>query len=135
MAQTFTPGLLTYVQCSQVQDTRGALSLLEDMETNSSSDSPVKKLSVSSELLLSRCFLDVLEAFLEFDPDSVLALSFVLLFFDRRVEVFDLLDFFDLVEFFDLRGRIVWEIINKNTLCVDLMLETKTNNLHLFIPG
>ena len=90
---------------------------------------------MSSELLLSRCFLDVLEAFLEFDPDSVLALSFVLLFFDRRVEVFDLLDFFDLVEFFDLRGRIVWEIINKNTLCVDLMLETKTNNLHLFIPG
>ena len=90
------------MQCSQVQDTRGALSLLEDIDTNSSSDSPVKKLSVSSELLRSRCFLELLEAFLEFDPDSVLALSFVLLFFDLRVEVFDLLDFFDLVEFFDL---------------------------------
>ena len=82
---TLTPGLLTYVQCSQVQETRGALSLekyvvnddddmvvmkmitimmitmkmmiiititihqthdahlLEDIDTNSSSDSPVKK--------------------------------------------------------------------------------------------
>ena len=102
------------MQCSQVQETRGALSLLEEIETNSSSDSPVKKLSESSELLLSRCFFELLEAFLEFEPDSVLARSFVLLFFDRRVEVFDLFDFFDLVEFLDLRGRIV-EMINKMT--------------------
>ena len=90
------------MQCSQVQDTRGALSLLEEIETNSESDSPVKKLSVSSELLRSRCFLELREAFREFEPDSVLARSLVLLFLDRRVEVLDLLDFLDLVEFFDL---------------------------------
>ena len=34
-------------------------------------------MSVSSELLRSRCFLELLEAFLELEPDSVLALSFV----------------------------------------------------------
>ena len=107
------------MQCSQVQETRGALSLLEEIETNSSSDSPVKKLSESSELLLSRCFFELLEAFLEFEPDSVLARSFVLLFFDRRVEVFDLFDFFDLVEFLDLRGRIV-EMINNMTFYAHL---------------
>ena len=106
------------MQCSHVQETRGALSLLEDIETNSASDSPVKKLSVSSELLLSRCFLELLEAFLELEPDSVLALSFVRLFFDLRVEVFDLLDFFDLVEFFDLRRKSAGcKMLNKRTLC------------------
>ena len=79
------------------------MSLLEEIETNSESDSPVKKLSVSSELLRSRCFLELREAFREFEPDSVLARSLVLLFLDLRVEVLDLLDFLDLVEFFDLR--------------------------------
>ena len=83
------------------------MSLFEEIETNSASDSPVKKLSVSSELLRSRCFLELLEAFLELEPDSVLALSFVLLFLDLRVEVLDLLDFLDLVEFFDLRRKSV----------------------------
>ena len=65
----------------------------------------MKKFSESSELLRSRCFLEVREAFLEFDPDSVLALSLVLRFFDLLVEVFDLLDFLDLVEFFDLTRK------------------------------
>ena len=64
-----TPGLLTYVQCSQVQETRGALSLLDDTDTNSSSDSPVKKSSLSSvlpsDLSRSRCFLEFREAFRE----------------------------------------------------------------------
>ena len=58
------------------------MSLLEEIETNSESDSPVKKLSVSSELLRSRCFLELREAFREFEPDSVLARSLVLLFLD-----------------------------------------------------
>lgn len=98
------------MQCSQVQDTRGALSLLEEMDTNSSSDSPVKKSSLSSELLdlsLSRCFLDVREAFRECEPELVLDLSFVFLLLDRLVEVFDLFDFFDLVEFFDLKSLTI----------------------------
>ena len=62
-------------------------------------------MSESSELLRSRCFLEFREAFLELEPDSVLALSLVLLFLDLRVEVLDLLDFLDLVEFFDLRRK------------------------------
>ena len=98
------------MQCSQVQDTRGALSLLEEMDTNSSSDSPVKKSSLSSELLdlsLSRCFLDVREAFRECEPELVLDLSLVFLLLDRLVEVFDLFDFFDLVEFFDLKSLTI----------------------------
>ena len=66
----------------------------------------------------ARCFLELLEAFLELEPDSVLALSFVLLFFDLRVEVLDLLDFFDLVEFFDLRRKSAGcKMLNKRTLC------------------
>ena len=102
---TLTPGLLTYVQCSQVQDTRGALSLLDDTDTNSSSDSPVKKSSLSSvlaDLSLSRCFLEIREAFLECEPEFVLDRSLVFLFLDLLVEVFDLFDFLDLVEFLDL---------------------------------
>ena len=72
----------------------------------------MKKLSVSSELLRSRCFLELRDAFREFEPDSVLALSFVLLFLDLRVEVLDLLDFLDLVEFFDLRRKSECGLLN-----------------------
>ena len=89
------------MQCSQVQETRGALSLFEEMETNSSSDSPVKKSSLLVLLDLSLCFLEVLGV-LECDPELVLDLSLVFLFFDLLVDVLDLFDFFDLVEFFDL---------------------------------
>jgi len=74
------------------------------MDTNSSSDSPVKKSSLSSlsELFdLSRCFFELLDAFLDCELEFVLDLSLFLLLFDRLVEVFDLLDFFDLFEFFD----------------------------------
>ena len=104
---TLTPGLLTYVQCSHVQDTRGALSLLDDTDTNSSSDA-LKKSSLSSvlpsDLSRSLCFLEFREAFLdlEFEPEFVLDLSLVFLFLDLLVEVFDLFDFLDLVEFLDL---------------------------------
>jgi len=92
------------VQCSHVQDTRGALSLLDEMETNSSSDSPVKKSSLSSlsELFdLSLCFFELLEAFRDWELEFVLDLSLFLLLFDRLVEVLDLFDFFDLFEFLD----------------------------------
>ena len=94
---------------SQVQETRGALSLLEDTDTNSSSDSPVKKSSLSSLLAdLSRCFFELREAFrdLEFEPEFVLDLSLVFLLLDRLVEVFDLFDFLDLVE---ERCSCIWQ--------------------------
>ena len=96
------------MQCSHVQDTLGALSLFEEIETNSSSDSPVKKSSLSSELWdlsLSLCFFGVLGV-LEWDPEFVLDLSLPFLFLDLLVELLDLLDFFDLVEFFDLHLKI-----------------------------
>ena len=93
------------MQCSHVQDTRGALSLFDDTDTNSSSDA-LKKSSLSSVLPsdLSLCFLEFREAFLdlEFEPEFVLDLSLVFLFLDLLVEVFDLFDFLDLVEFLDL---------------------------------
>ena len=79
---------------------------MEDTDTNSSSDSPVKKSSLSSLLAdLSRCFFELHEAFrdLEFEPEFVLDLSLVFLLLDRLVEVFDLFDFLDLVEFLDLQ--------------------------------
>ena len=85
------------------------MSLLEDTDTNSSSDSPVKKSSLSSvladlSLSLSLCFLEFREAFRdrEFEPELVLDLSLVFLLLDLLVEVFDLFDFLDLVEFLDL---------------------------------
>ena len=80
------------------------MSLFEEIDTNSSSDSPVKKSSLSSlsELFdLSRCFFELLDAFLDCELEFVRDLSLFLLLFDRLVEVFDLLDFFDLFEFFD----------------------------------
>ena len=95
------------MQCSHVQDTRGALSLLDDTDTNSSSDA-LKKSSLSSllpsDLSRSLCFFEFLEAFLdlELEPEFVLDLSLVFLFLDLLVEVFDLFDFLDLVEFLDL---------------------------------
>ena len=95
------------MQCSHVHDTRGALSLLDDTDTNSSSDA-LKKSSLSSvlpsDLSRSLCFLEFREAFLdlEFEPEFVLDLSLVFLFLDLLVEVFDLFDFLDLVEFLDL---------------------------------
>ena len=79
---------------------------MEDTDTNSSSDSPVKKSSLSSLLAdLSRCFFELREAFRdrEFEPEFVLDLSLVFLFLDLLVEVFDLFDFLDLVEFLDLQ--------------------------------
>ena len=84
------------------------MSLLEEIETNSSSDSPVKKSSLSSELWdlsLSLCFFEVLGV-LEWDPEFVLDLSLPFLFLDLLVELLDLLDFFDLVEFFDLHSSL-----------------------------
>lgn len=81
------------------------MSLLDDTDTNSSSDA-LKKSSLSSVLPsdLSLCFLEFREAFLdlEFEPEFVLDLSLVFLFLDLLVEVFDLFDFLDLVEFLDL---------------------------------
>ena len=83
------------------------MSLLDDTDTNSSSDA-LKKSSLSSvlpsDLSRSLCFFEFREAFLdlEFEPEFVLDLSLVFLFLDLLVEVFDLFDFLDLVEFLDL---------------------------------
>ena len=83
------------------------MSLLDDTDTNSSSDA-LKKSSLSSvlpsDLSRSLCFFEFREAFLdlELEPEFVLDLSLVFLFLDLLVEVFDLFDFLDLVEFLDL---------------------------------